>query len=214
MTEVVKIGIDSSGRGLYMSTYMRDWWTLKVIPALGWDRPAPVITQGAWMSKNGGGASASAGYHDFGGCLDLRVWDLTDAEVGQLIRTLRRMGAAAWLRNAQHGGFKDPHIHLVLGTDPELSNGAAQQWADYQAGRDGLASRGPDYHWRPNPLVLTPPPVPPVQPTGARKAIEKRLDKAEGRAARAESQGYFSIARTLRGQAKKLQAALDALRGK
>lgn len=151
MANVVRVGTDSSGRPIYMTRYMRRWWR-RVCIRLGF---TPVITQGAWMSKAGGGAAASAGYHDAGGCLDLRVWNLTPAQQERTIRTLRAMGAAAWLRDQRHG--MEPHIHLVLGSDADLAEGAALQWADYRAGRDGLSSAGPDYHWRPNPLVLTPP---------------------------------------------------------
>jgi hypothetical protein len=127
------------------------WWEA-VCRELGF---TPTITQGAFMVRNGGGASASAGYHDAGGCFDLRVWDLTESQVDQTIRTLRRSGAAAWLRNPQHGGFSDPHIHLVLGTDAPLAQGASYQWLNYLGQGDGMGGR--DYHWRPSPLVDEPP---------------------------------------------------------
>ena len=64
----------------------------------------------------------------------------------------------------------DPHLHLVLGTDSGLAAGAAWQWREYLAGRDGLASRGLDYHPRPDPLVTTPPedwPMPTVDEIAA-----------------------------------------------
>lgn len=144
-------GTDSSGRPIYATDYMWSWW-LGVCGELGF---SPVITQGAFMSRAGGGASASAGYHDLGACFDLRVWNLTDAQVAKTIATLRANGAAAWLRNVQHGGFTDPHIHLVLGTDSPLDDGAAYQWRSYQVGGDGMG--GKDYHPRPKPLVTTPP---------------------------------------------------------
>jgi hypothetical protein len=149
---IVRFGTDTSGRGLFATRYMLDWWR-RVCDTLGFE---PVVTQGAFMLRNGGGASASAGYHDQGGCFDLRVWDRTPDEVGQVIRTCRRLGAAAWVRDAQRGGM-DPHIHLVLGSDRPLASGAAWQWSEYVEGNDGLAGRGSDYHFRPNPLVLTPP---------------------------------------------------------
>ena len=47
--------------------------------------------------------------------------------------------------------------HLLLGTDRPLAKGAATQWQQYLAGRDGLASNGPDYMWRPSPVVTSPP---------------------------------------------------------
>lgn len=148
---VKRRGTDSSGRGIYATEYMWRWWEA-VCAELGF---TPVVTQGAFMTRNGGGAAASAGYHDAGGTFDLRVWNLTSSQVDQTIRTLRRSGAAAWLRNQQHGGFSDPHIHFVLGTDAPLAPGASYQWLNYIAGGDGMGGR--DYHDRPRPLVTDPP---------------------------------------------------------
>lgn len=149
---VVQRGTDTSGRRIYATVYMWQWFDA-VCRELGFE---PTVTQGAFMSRvPGGGASASAGYHDAAGTFDLRVWDLTTSQVEQTIRTLRASGAAAWLRNPQHGGFSDPHIHFVLGTDEPLSQGAAYQWLAYINGGDGMGGR--DYHPRPTPLVLEPP---------------------------------------------------------
>lgn len=145
-------GIDSSGRAIYASDYLWDLWQ-RVLADLDF---TPTIVQGAWMTLAGGGASESAGFHDRGGCFDLRTWDLTADQLETLVRTLRRYGIAAWRRDNEHGGF-DPHLHFVCGTDGDLASGAAGQWADYLAGHDGLAGRGPDYEWRPSPLVTTPP---------------------------------------------------------
>ena len=149
---VHQYGTDSSGRPLLMTAYMHNWWQ-RVCDDLGF---SPTIVQGAFMARVGGGASASAGYHDQGGCLDLRTWDLGATQIEDVVRTCRELGAAAWRRDAQHGGF-DPHIHLLLGSDRPLASGAQAQWGQYLAGRDGLASNGPDYEWRPSPLVTTPP---------------------------------------------------------
>jgi hypothetical protein len=148
---VARRGTDSSNRGIFATAYMWQWWE-GACAELGF---TPTITQGAFMTRNGGGASASAGYHDQGGTFDLRVWDLTDSQVEQTIRTLRRSGAAAWLRDQRHGGFSDPHIHLVLGTDAPLAPGASWQWLNYISGGDGIGGR--DYHWRPTPIVTEPP---------------------------------------------------------
>lgn len=150
---VIQRGVDSSGRPMYATAYMWAWWD-GVCERLGF---APVVTQAAFMSRvPGGGADASAGVHNEGGCFDLRTWNLTTDQKAQVVRECRRSGAAAYLRDEQHGGMTE-HIHLCLGTDRPLASGAAWQWSEYQAGRDGLASRGPDYHWRPDPLVLVPP---------------------------------------------------------
>lgn len=164
---VVRTGTDSSGRPIYMTRRMRRWYK-RLCTRLGFK---PTIVQGAWMAGNG--AAASAGYHDGGGCLDFRVWDLTPVQRQRVVRLCRDMGAAAWLRDQAHGGM-DPHIHLVLGSDFGLASGARTQWLDYKAGLDGLASRGPDYHWRPDPLVLTPPP----SATKTRKALQEAVDEA------------------------------------
>jgi hypothetical protein len=155
---VARRGTDSSGRGIFATAYMWEWWqALLERPRIAPFAHKIVITQGAFMTLAGGGAKDSAGYHDKGGTFDLRVWNLEEDEVAVLVDELRESGAAAWLRNTQHGGFEDPHIHFVLGTDQPLSAGASHQWDDYKAGRDGLATDGPDYHPRPKPLVLTPP---------------------------------------------------------
>lgn len=144
---------DSSGRGVWASDYEWGRWEAVVFD-VGF---RPVITQGPWQKLNpGGGAPNSAGYHDYGGTFDLRVKDLTDEQVGRLVRSLRRAGCVAWLRNVQHGGFTDPHIHFVMAGAPNLSSGATWQVSEYRIDNDGLSSRGPDYHWRPSPLVLSP----------------------------------------------------------
>lgn len=145
-------GVDSSGRAILSTAHMWDWWEI-VVAELGF---RPTIVQGAFMSRvPGGGASDSAGYHDLGGCFDLRTWDLSADQQERVVRTLRNYGAAAWRRDQRHG--MDPHLHFVLGTDKPLASGAASQWRDYIAGHNGLSGDGPDYEWRPNPLVLTPP---------------------------------------------------------
>ena len=147
---VTRVGTDSSGRGIFMTAYMAAWWT-EYCDRLGF---VPAITQGAHMSRNGGGAKASVGYHDLGGALDLRTRDRTPQQRRRMIRVARRMGAAAWYRDQVHGGFQDPHLHLVVIGDRPLTSGLVWQIDEYIAGRDGLASSGPDYHWRPDPLVL------------------------------------------------------------
>ena len=147
-------GTDTSGRTIYMTAYMRDWW-LRVVTELGFE---PTIVQGAFMTRNGGGAAASAGYHDQGGCIDVRTWDLTGSQIDALVKVCRRNGAAAWRRDksVKHGGM-DPHCHITLGSDHPLSPGAAASWRSYLAGDNGLADNAPDYEWRPRPLVTTPP---------------------------------------------------------
>ena len=169
---VVKHGVDTSGRAIYMTRYMQDWWEA-YCDALGF---APTIVQGAFMSRNGGGARASAGYHDLGGCLDLRVWDKTDAQVGRMVRIGRRMAAATYVRDAKHGGM-DPHLHLILGPDSPIAAGAKAQWDGwngYLLGRNGLASNGADYHWRPDPLVTDWEPAGPAKTPNITRALRTR----------------------------------------
>lgn len=151
---VRRYGTDSVGRAIYMTAYMRRVRT-QALAELDFGDEV-VCVQGAFMTRNGGGATKSAGYHDQAGCWDERTRNLTDAQIDQLVAAYRRNGIAAWRRDQRHGGM-DQHVHCLLGTDRPLAAGAAQQWRDYKAGLDGLARRGPDYEWRPSPLVLTPP---------------------------------------------------------
>lgn len=210
---VARRGADSSGRGVYATNYMWSWW-LNCCDILGF---TPTVVQGAFMTKAGGGANDSAGYHDKGGCFDLRVWNLTAAEQSAVVRVLREQGAAAWLRDATHGGM-DPHIHFVLGTDSPLHSGAAWQWSEYKAGRDGLASRGRDYHPRPNPLVLTPPPEDDMPYTEdqltkiVRAAVRAELEPVKEQAKRIR-QAIMGQVRALRAETKdkKILARLDAI---
>lgn len=152
LSGVVSIGVDSSGRRIYMTRYMRRW-VRSLERRLGW---RPVIVQGAFMARNGGGAENSKGYHDGGGCLDFRTYNLSPERKAALVRVCRQGGAAAWLRTKANSGL-DEHVHIVLGSDSRLTRGARAQWQAYLRGRDGLANNGPDYHDRPTPLVTRPP---------------------------------------------------------
>lgn len=215
---VHQYGTDSSGRPVLMTAYMADWFEA-VVAELGF---RPTIVQGAFMSRvPGGGADASAGYHDLAGCLDLRVWDLTPTQQQTVIRVTRKHAAASWLRDQTHGGF-DPHIHLVLGTDSPLSSGAAYQWHDYINGGDGMGGR--DYLPRPVPLVLTPPEVDPMADYASQlDAIQKSADLAvqiltdERKKSRDRVTRVLGRLATIRDQAKDdatkkdLQAAVDEL---
>jgi hypothetical protein len=99
------------------------------------------ITQGSY---NAGGVSASAGTHDGGGVVDLSAYDHE-----RKVRELRRTGFAAWYRPAIAGLWPE-HIHAVLIGNKKLAPAAKNQVAEYMAGRNGLADRGPDNgprHW-------------------------------------------------------------------
>ena len=196
---VKRYGLDTSGRGLWMTVYMHNWWEA-VVKDLGF---RPTIVQGAFMVRDGGGAAASAGYHDQAGCMDVRTWDLTAAQLDQLVRTCRKHGAAAWRRDksAAHGGM-DPHCHITLGTDRPLSAGAAASWRSYLNGRNGLANEAPDYEWRPKPLVKKPPKPRPKLPGMVRDAV-LATRKAKRQTQRVPQPARF----------KALRRALDILRG-
>lgn len=156
---VIRVGSDTSGRDLFMTRYAWSvWLAVLATPAVAPFADRIVIVQGAFMARAGGGATASAGYHDLAGCWDIRTWNLTKAEVDILIRELRKAAIAAWRRDLTwlHGGM-DPHIHVTMGADKPLTSGALASWNGYLHGTNGLASGRPDYEWRPSPLVKTPP---------------------------------------------------------
>lgn len=154
-------GTDSSGRTIYLTTFMADWYEARCA-AVGF---RPTIVQGGFMTRNGGGAADSSGAHDQGGCIDVRTRDLTEVQIDAWVRETRDHGGATYRRDltAKHGGM-DAHAHTTLGADQPLSSMARLLWASYVAGGDALAagpgrpSAAPDYEYRPNPLVLIPPP--------------------------------------------------------
>lgn len=161
MTDVIRWGTDPSGRPILL-THLAAAWLNGLRAACKVRGFTPTVVQGSYMARLGGGAAASAGVHDGAGALDFRTWDLTEDQRTFLIREARRRGGAAWQRDQARGGM-DPHVHVVLGWDAgELDPGLAWQWSDYIGGGNGLSGRshGPDYHYRPDPLVLTwsPPP--------------------------------------------------------
>jgi hypothetical protein len=157
--QVRRRGTDTSGRAIFTTDYM--WGAYQgVLASAEVDSFADKVTivQGAFMTKvPGGGAVASAGYHDAGGCIDFRTWNLTTAELNAFIGAWRRRGGAAWRRDGSllHGDMED-HCHVTLGSDSPLSSGAQDSWQQYLDGTNGLtgSSHGRDYERRPAPLVL------------------------------------------------------------
>ncbi|WP_018658081.1 peptidoglycan-binding domain-containing protein [Actinomadura flavalba] len=99
-----------------------------------------VVTQGSY---NPGGDPSSAGTHDGGGALDLSVSGMSAATRTTVVRTLRKVGFAAWLRTAAQGDWAD-HIHAIAISDTDQSPGARNQAGDYYLGQNGLSGRGPD----------------------------------------------------------------------
>jgi len=78
------------------------------------------------------GVSASAGTHDGGGVVDIPSTNLS------LLKVLREVGFAAWIRTSAEGF--SPHIHAVAIGDRELAPGARNQVTAYFNGRNGLAN--------------------------------------------------------------------------
>lgn len=102
------------------------------------------VVKGSFVPADAVSGSTHAG----DGAADIRTINLSTQWTLTLVNELRRRNCAAWLRDAQHGGFA-PHIHLVVKDQPGLSSGAAWQVAEYDRVRNGLSDRGPDYHPRP-----------------------------------------------------------------
>ena len=98
------------------------------------------VTQGSY---NPGGDPDSAGTHDGGGVLDLSVRDLSGEQRTKVVRTLRTVGFAAWLRNPSQGDWPF-HIHAVAISDTDQSPAAQHQVGDYYLGLNGLANKGKD----------------------------------------------------------------------
>ncbi len=157
---VAQRGTDSSGRPILATAFFWRVWQA----VLADERVQPfahlvVVVQGAFMARLGGGASASAGYHDLGGCWDVRTWNLSADQERILWAVTWEYAICFWKRDAAHGGM-DEHGHGVAGWDKPLASGAAYQWQQARAHppRDGLAGNGPDYMQRPNkPLPAAPP---------------------------------------------------------
>lgn len=157
---VIRVGTDTSGRPLYMTRYA--WSVWKAVLAHPDVKPFAhkiTLVQGAFMERvPGGGASASAGYHNKAKCWDVRTWNLTRRELNILVRVCRFEAAMAiWRRDytAKHGGM-DPHAHVTFGADQPGSSGAIASWKGYVRGTNGLANGAADYEVRPSPLVLRP----------------------------------------------------------
>jgi hypothetical protein len=97
-----------------------------------------VLTQGSYTSAN----PDSAGTHDGGGVIDISVSGLSTTQRWEMVRALRTVGFAAWLRTPSDGFAY--HIHAAGISDPDMSRSARNQVHDYYFGRNGLANHGPD----------------------------------------------------------------------
>ncbi|MFC4533675.1 peptidoglycan-binding domain-containing protein [Sphaerisporangium dianthi] len=99
-----------------------------------------VLLQGSY---NPGGDPTSAGTHDGGGVVDISVEGMNSATRTAVVRALRRVGFAAWLRSPDQADWPW-HIHAAAINDTDLSSQAQHQIGDYYLGLNGLAGRGPD----------------------------------------------------------------------
>lgn len=133
----INLGTDTSGRPLVIDD--RTQAKLRAAESrLGFTF---TIVQGSYRA--GDGAAASAGTHDGGGVIDLRVWNLPARITPQeAVRALRLSGFIAWYRTTAQGF--DPHIHAIDYGNPALSPAAQQQVTAWRNGRNGLANNGPD----------------------------------------------------------------------
>ncbi|MEU5876260.1 peptidoglycan-binding protein [Spirillospora sp. NPDC047279] len=99
-----------------------------------------VLDQGSY---NPGGDPTSAGTHDGGGVVDISVKGMSSATRVKVVRELRRVGFAAWVRSPRQGDWPW-HIHANAINDTDLSAQAQHQVGDYYLGLNGLAGRGKD----------------------------------------------------------------------
>jgi len=97
-----------------------------------------VVTQGGW---NEGIVGSSAGTHDRD-AVDVAAASLTPEQRAEVVRLMRMIGWAAWLRTPAQGF--PWHVHGVPAGWGLVSPTAARQVVDYLAGRNGLANKGPD----------------------------------------------------------------------
>ncbi|MFI6537905.1 peptidoglycan-binding protein [Nonomuraea sp. NPDC050547] len=136
VTRIVDPGPRVSSGGFVVNTRTRTMLT-EAKRLLGRDLK---LDQGSY---NPGGDPTSAGTHDGGGVVDISVEGMNSATRTAVVRGLRRVGFAAWVRNPQQDDWPW-HIHAVAISDTALSGQAQNQVGDYYLGLNGLAGRGPD----------------------------------------------------------------------
>lgn len=98
-------------------------------------------TQGSYNTSVG----ASAGTHAGGGAVDISCQSLPEADALEIVRVMREVGFAAWMRKPSEGNWPE-HIHGIAIGCPDLAGGAARQVTAYKAGLSGLASGKKDRH--------------------------------------------------------------------
>ena len=98
------------------------------------------ISQGSFNTS----VSASAGTHDGGGALDIRINNFSSASADKVVKALRMAGFAGWRRGA-NDSFS-PHIHAIAIGDRSATQIAKNQVAEYRRGGDGLVGPSGDIH--------------------------------------------------------------------
>jgi len=98
------------------------------------------FTQGSYNR----GVSASAGTHDGGGAIDVRISQYSARTTDQIVKAMRMAGFAAWRRGVNDG--LSPHIHAIAIGNRRASPHAKQQVAEYLRGGDGLRGSRRDIH--------------------------------------------------------------------
>lgn len=99
-----------------------------------------VLSQGSY---NPGGDPTSAGTHDGGGVVDIKVDGMSADTRTAAARALRQVGFAAWVRSPSQGDWPW-HIHAVAINDTDQATQAQNQVGDYYLGLNGLANHRPD----------------------------------------------------------------------
>jgi hypothetical protein len=100
------------------------------------------FSQGSYNANN---VFASGGTHA-GPAVDVRTVPMKNRRQKlAVVKAMRRVGFAAWLRPYAPGVWGE-HIHGIPIGAPDLSSAAAFQVKAYRNGRDGLAGNRPDPH--------------------------------------------------------------------
>lgn len=98
------------------------------------------FSQGSYNTS----VSASAGTHDGGGALDIRINGFSSATADNVVKALRMAGFAGWRRGV-NDSFP-PHIHAIAMGDARATQVAKNQVAEYRRGGDGLVGSRGDMH--------------------------------------------------------------------
>lgn len=98
------------------------------------------LSQGSFNT----GVGASAGTHDGGGALDIRIGNFSSKTADNVVKALRMAGFAAWRRGV-NDSFS-PHIHAIAIGDKKAAPLAKRQVQEYLRGGDGLSGSRKDIH--------------------------------------------------------------------